>query len=207
MLSIILFLECFKYLFYQLPCKGWWKSKMLSFIWKLHLLCIRVVLCFFQVWLANSSRLKAAEHKTYFPAGKQTFECCYRNWGNWEFVLKEFHKSLPPSSGSHVECGPPHRLTPSVTKPIIVEHVSAAPMLCEWKFHQLLEVVLWPSLSTVAHDERWPHSGVARKHPWKHLKSEFIWLEICKRKSNHYYLRALFEFPSRNRHNKALVEL
>lgn len=78
---------------------------------------------------------------------------------------------------------PPHRLTPSVTNPIIVEYVSATPMFCEWKFHQLLEVVLWPSLSTVAHDEMWPHSRDARKYSWKHLKSEFIWLENCKTKA------------------------
>lgn len=34
---------------------------------------------------------------------------------------------------------------------------------------------------TVAHDETWPHSSDARKYSWKHLKSEFIWLENCKK--------------------------
>lgn len=57
----------------------------------------------------------------------------------------------------------PHRLTPSATKPITAEHVSAAPMLRNSKFHQRPEVVLWTPLSTVADDEMWPHSGDKRK--------------------------------------------
>lgn len=57
----------------------------------------------------------------------------------------------------------PHHLTVSVTKPITVEHVSAAPMLCNSKFHQLPKVVLWSRLNTVGHNETWPHSGNKKK--------------------------------------------
>lgn len=114
-------------------------------------------------------------------------------WGKWDFVLGLFHVSPDCFTSRRGAALHPHRLAPSVTKPV------TAPTRCRrpstsapTEFHPASPAFLRPWQTTVAHDEKWPYSdnrkgnhpkngtnGILSICPWIPLLSLALPANLC----------------------------